>query len=124
MQVESVAYFSNFSYVDFMIGQVNARACISHIVICIHHFLWHNLATERFYIRVFLLDYLPAQQTNIPNPGFKFSILLGLNYISSGLYLQTSLAWVTLTRDFCLQPVQLYWSWRHTNVSTTVRWKQ
>jgi len=57
------------------------------------------------------------QLTNITNPSLKFSFLLGLHYISSGLYLQTSLAWVTLTGDFYLQPVQLYRSWRRTNVS-------
>jgi len=40
--------------------------------------LWHNLVTERFCIRVFLLlGYLPAQLMNITNPGLKVSILLG-----------------------------------------------
>jgi len=41
-----------------------------------------------------------AQLTNIINPGLKFSILLVLNYILSGLYLQTFLAWVILQEIF------------------------
>jgi len=40
-------------------------------------FLWHNVAMERFYIRVFLLlGYLPATANERNNPGLKFSILL------------------------------------------------
>ena len=54
----------------------------------------------------------------ITNSGRKFTILCGLNYTLSGLYPQTSLAWVTLSGESNLQPVQLYRSWRHANFST------
>jgi len=38
------------SNADFLFGQVNTRACISHIVICTHYGfrLWYNLATKGF----------------------------------------------------------------------------
>jgi len=33
--------------------------------------LWHNFATERFYVRVFLLGYLPATANEHYQSGFK-----------------------------------------------------
>jgi len=41
--------------------------------------LWHNLATERFYIRIFLLlGYLPATANEHYQSGFKVFHLVGV----------------------------------------------
>jgi len=51
-----------------------------YIVICTHHgFLWHNLATERFYVRVFLLlGYLSTTANEHYQSGFKVFHLVGV----------------------------------------------
>jgi len=76
---------------------------------------------ERFYIRVFLLVYLSATANELYQSGFKVFHLVGveLNYVWP---LSADLSGMGKpTGDFYLQPVQLYRSWRHTNVSTTVK---
>jgi len=54
------------------------------------------------YIRVFLLlGYVPATANEHYQSGFKVFHLVEVdNYILSGLYLQTSLSWVTLQEIF------------------------
>jgi len=65
---------------------------------------------------------------NITDPGLKFSILLGFNYISSGLYLQTSLAWVTLYRRFlspastASQVMEAHKRFHHGKVNCLWKW--
>jgi len=75
-----------------------------------------------FYIRVFLLGYLSAMANEHYQSGFKVFHLVGveLHFIWP---LSADLSDMgNPTGDFYLQPVQLYRSWRHTNVSTMVRW--
>ena len=57
----------------------------------------------------------------ITNPGFKFSNYFDLNYTSSRFYHQTYLAWVTLSGELNLQPVQLCRSLRHIDFSTKAK---
>jgi len=45
---------------------------------------------ERFYIRIFLLDYLPATANKHYQSGFKVFHLIGVELLLSGLYQQTS----------------------------------
>jgi len=84
--------------------------------------LWHNLATKRFYIRVFLLlGNLPAAANEHYQFGFTVFHLVEV---------EPHFVW-PLSADlpgmgnpnkrFFLQPVQLYRSWRQTNVFTAIR---
>ena len=57
----------------------------------------------------------------ITNPGFKFSNSFDLNYTSSRFYHQTYLAWVTLSGELNLQPVQLCRSLRHIRLFYLVK---
>jgi len=97
---------------------------------------------EKFYIRVFLLGYLPAIANEHYQSGFKVFHCVGveLHFVwplsadlsGMGFFISNLLpfffypqplwhVYILTTGDFYLQPVQLYRSWRHTSVSTTVR---
>jgi len=90
--VEIVAYFANETLClslerGFFVRAGQRQSNHFSCVICTH-------VVERVCIRVFLLGYLRASANEHDQSGFKVSTLLGLNHTSSGLFLQTSMAWV------------------------------
>jgi len=101
---------------------------ILHFSYCYLHsscFLWHNLATERFKISVFLLGYLPATADEHYQSGFKIFHLVGveLHFVWP---MAADLPGMGNPNRRFLSPLSSQYSsrrsWRRTNFSNAVRY--